>query len=323
MENTAEGPDRVRLLTIVGPTATGKSDLSIRLASEFRGEIINADSRLVYRGMDIGTAKPSPEEMALVPHHLINLIPPTQSHNLAAYLRAARNTIRDIAGRGAMPILVGGSGQYVWALLEGWNVPEIPIDTHLRAELEQMLAQRGLDFLQRQLLRLDPAADSKVDMQNPRRVLRAVERAIATGDAMAGATKSDQPPYDALIIGLSATRDVLRSRITRRIDAMLDAGWLDEVRALVGMGIGVKTQSMYSIGYREMLQHISGKIGLDEAKELTVKATMRLVDSQENWFKKSDSRIKWFDIRTADYAVNARFAFVEWYGNEQSEQPRR
>ena len=323
MESTAEGPDRIRLLAIVGPTATGKSDLSIRLASEFRGEIINADSRLVYRGMDIGTAKPSPEEMARVPHHLINLIPPTQSYNLADYLRVARTAIRDIADRGAIPILVGGSGQYVWALLEGWNVPEIPIDTQLRAELEQLLAQRGLDFLQHQLLRLDPVADSKVDMQNPRRVLRAVERAIATGDAMAGATKSDQPPYDTLIIGLSATRDVLRSRITRRIDAMLEAGWLDEVRALAGMGIGVKTQSMYSIGYREMLQYISGEIGLDEAKELTVKATVRLVDSQENWFKKFDSRIKWFDIRAADYAVNAKRAFAEWYGKKHSVRPRR
>ena len=323
MESTPVDSHRIRILAIIGATATGKSDVAIRLASEFGGEVVNADSRLVYRGMDIGTAKPSAEELACVPHHLIDLISPTQSYNLAAYLHAARRAIRDIGARDALPVVVGGSGQYVWALLEGWNVPEVPIDSHLRAELEHMLAQRGLDFMQTSLMKLDPAADSKIDMQNPRRVLRAVERAIATGDAMAGATKSDQPPYDALIIGLAATRDVLKSRIIRRIDVMLAAGWLDEVRALAGQGIGLNSQSMYSIGYREMYRYISGEVGLDEAKELTVKATMRLVDSQENWFKKSDIRIEWFDINSADFVDDARRAFLAWHGGEPSPRPRR
>ena len=323
MVNTTATPDRDRVLAIVGPTATGKTDLSIKIASEFRAEVINADSRLVYRGMDIGTAKPSDEEMARVPHHLIDLLPPTQSYNLAAYLRDARAVIRDIKARDALPIIVGGSGQYVWALLEGWKVPEIPVDADLRAELEQMLARRGLEHLQGKLMRLDPDAASKIDMQNPRRVVRAIERAIATGDAMAGASKADQPPYNACILGLTAGRDALKSRIATRIDAMLVAGWLDEVRALASMGIGIKTQSMFSIGYREMLRYVNGEIDLDTAKELTIKATMRLIDSQENWFKQSDSRIKWFDINTANYVEDARQAFIEWCGGEQPVQSRR
>ena len=323
MADETHAQDRPRVLAVIGPTATGKTSLSVSLARQCHGEIVNTDSRLVYRGMDIGTAKPSAEEMAGVPHHMLNLVPPTQSYNLAAYLRVARTTIRDIAAKGALPILVGGSGQYVWALLEGWNVPEIPIDTHLRAELEQTLAERGLAFLQNRLLRLDHTAESKVDLQNPRRVVRAIERAIATGDATAGASKAGHPPYDALILGLTAPRDTLKSRIVNRIDAMLAAGWLDEVRSLATLGIDSQTQSMYSIGYREMLGYINGEISLVDAKDAIIKATMRLVDAQENWFKQSDSRIKWFDITVPSYVQDATNAFIEWQHGELPAQQRR
>ena len=323
MVDTSQTPGRPRLVAIVGPTATGKSGLSIRLAREHQGEVINTDSRLVYRGMDIGTAKPTAEEMAGIRHHMIDLVPATLSYNLADYLRLARATVRDVTGRGKLPMLVGGSGQYVWALLEGWNVPEIPVDAQLRAELERMLAERGLAFLQERLLRLDADAASKVDMQNPRRVVRAIERAIATGDAMAGASKADSPPYDALILGLTAPREVLKSRIDSRIDAMHAAGWLDEVRSLAALGINTQSQSMYSIGYREMLAYLNGEIGLDDAKDAIIKATMRLVDAQENWFKKSDARINWFDITSPSYIQDATFAFNEWQGIGQSANQRR
>ena len=313
MSHSRETRRRECLLAIVGPTATGKTALAIELAREFDGEIVNADSRLVYRGMDIGTAKPTVGEIASVPHHLIDIVEPTTSFNLVAFLKAARQIITDVNARDALPMLVGGSGQYVWAVLEDWHVPEIPVDLTLRAELEQLLSERGLGAMQERLTRLDADAPTKIDMQNPRRVLRGIERAIAAGDATAGATKADVPPYDSLIIGLTASRDELRRRIERRIDDMLTAGWLDEVRVLKSVGLDVSAQSMYSIGYREMLRHISGEIDLDSAKASVVKATMRLVDAQENWFKRSDSRIAWFDATAAGFRNSVRDAVADWH----------
>ena len=303
-----------KLVAVVGPTATGKTTTAIALAREFGGEIVNADSRLVYRGMDIGTAKPSSQQLAAVSHHLVDLVEPHQAFNLSQYLVAARSTISQMHADGAkLPILVGGSGQYVWALLEGWNVPTIPIDYSLRAELEQMLDNLGLEQMQDRLLRLDPDAATKVDMPNPRRVLRGIERAIATGDAMGGASKSDSPPYDACVIGLTASRSVLRERVAIRIDEMLDAGWLNEVRGLMSDGIDANSPGMYSIGYREMLRHINGEINLDAAKQLVVRATIRLVDAQENWFKKSDDRITWFDVTEAGHAARVLEFAKAWH----------
>ena len=313
MSHGRETRRKQSLLAIVGPTATGKTALAIELAQEFGGEIVNADSRLVYRGMDIGTAKPTADELSSVPHHLVDVVAPTQNFNLVAFLKAARRSISEVNARDAMPMLVGGSGQYVWAVLEGWNVPEIPVDTALRAELEHMRSERGLAYMQGRLLGLDAGAATKIDMQNPRRVLRAIERAIATGDAMAGATKAQSPPYDSLIIGLTASREVLRKRIERRIDDMLTAGWLDEVRALKSTGLDMTTQSMYSIGYREMFRHISGEFDLDCAKVSVVQASMRLVDTQTTWFKKPDSRIAWFDVTAAGSRDSIRDAVADWH----------
>ena len=304
--------NKIPILAIVGPTATGKSALAIELAKEHGSEVVNADSRLVYRGMDIGTAKPTPDDLASVPHHVIDLVSPAQSFNLAAFLRAARSAIGDIHARGAKVIVVGGSGQYVWALLEGWNVPEISIDANLRRELEQMLNDRGLSHLQECLVRLDAKAPSKIDMQNSRRVLRAIERAIATGDAMGGASKAESPPYAAKVIGLTASRDELQRRIVRRIDRMLDAGWLNEVRTLRSQGIDTSQPAMYSIGYREIMRHIDGELKLDTAKESVVRATVRLVDNQENWFKQNDDRIAWFITETHDYRLTVRETVAQW-----------
>ena len=312
MRTGLETHTKIPLLAIVGPTATGKSALAIELANEHGAEIVNADSRLVYRGMDIGTAKPSMEELASVPHHVVDIVSPSQSFNLAAFLRAARQAIADIHARTAKVIVVGGSGQYIWALLEGWNVPEIPVDANLRSELELLLKEQGLAHMQEQLVRLDASAPMKVDMQNPRRVLRAIERAIATGDAMGGASKAESSPYADMTIGLTASRDALQRRIVHRIDAMLSAGWLDEVRALRSQDIDASHHSMYSIGYREMMRHIDGELELDAAKDLAVRATMRLVDNQENWFKHNDGRVAWFNTETHDYHQSVRETVARW-----------
>lgn len=323
MSSAQDTHAKIPILAIVGPTATGKSALAITLAKEHGAEVVNADSRLVYRGMDIGTAKPSPAELASVPHHVIDLVSPSQSFHLAAFLGAARSAIADIHARGAKVIVVGGSGQYVWALLEGWNVPGIPVDANLRSELELLLKDQGLAHIQERLLRLDASAPAKVDMQNPRRVLRAIERAIATGDAMGGASKSDSSPYADMIIGLTASRDELNRRIVRRIDAMLSAGWLDEVRALRSQGIYTSHHAMYSIGYREMMRHINGELELDAAKELVASATMRLVDAQENWFKKSDERITWFDTESDGYPQPVHETITSWDWSTSRDSARR
>lgn len=304
------------LLAVVGATATGKTELALATAARFDAEVVNADARLVYRGMDIGTAKPSADDRARIPHHLIDVVAPTGSYNLARYLRDARAAISDIVGRGRNPMLVGGSGQYVWALLEGWNVPEIPVDMALRAELEQMLETQGLPTLQQRLLSLDPDAAAKVDMPNPRRVLRGIERAIATGDASGGATKAASAPYDALVIGIRATRSELSTRIVSRIDDMFGRGWVYEVRWLVGLGVGENSAAMYSIGYREVLRHIRGELSLDAAKSQIARATMRLVDSQENWFKATDERIMWFDSGRSDWQADALTAIDAWRWGE-------
>lgn len=307
-----ETGDEVPLLAIIGPTATGKSSLAIELAKEYGAEVVNADSRLVYRGMDIGTAKPSADELASVPHHVVDLVSPKQSFNLAAFLRLARQSIADIHAKGSKVIVVGGSGQYIWGLLEGWEVPEIPPDFSLRRELELLLQNHGLAHIQERLVWLDADAPAKVDMQNPRRVLRAIERAVATGDAMGGATKAESSPYAETVIGLTAPRDELRSLIQRRIDEMLSAGWLNEVRTLALQGVDTSHPSMYSIGYREMMHHVHGELELDAAKESAVSATMRLVDAQENWFKKTDKRITWFDTSHAEWHVLVRNRVTTW-----------
>lgn len=323
MSSAQDTHTKIPILAIVGPTATGKSALAIALAKEHGAEVVNADSRLVYRSMDIGTAKPSPAELASVPHHVINLVSPIQSFNLATFLRAARGAIADIHARGAKVVVVGGSGQYIWALLEGWNVPEIPVDANLRSELELLLKVQGLADIQKRLVQLDVSAPAKVDMQNPRRVLRAIERAIATGDAMGGASKSDSSPYADMIIGLTASRDELNRRIVRRIDSMLSAGWLDEVRALRSQGIDSSHHAMYSIGYREIMHHIDGELDLEAAKELVASATMRLVDAQENWFKKSDERITWFDTASDGYRQSVRETIASWDWSASRDTARR
>ncbi len=306
-----------KVLSLVGPTAVGKTSLSIRLAQLFGGEIVNADSRLVYRGMDIGTAKPSPQEQALVQHHIVDIIDPDERFSLSRYLDLARALMQGIPERGALPILAGGSGQYVWGLLEGWRVPEIPPDETLRSELEQVLEAEGLETLQRRLRTLDPDGAQRVEMLNPRRVIRAIERAHATGDATGGAGKADHPPYDALVLGLTAPRDVLHARVAERLDQMIECGWLTEVDGLINRGTDFDEPSMSAIGYRQVARHLRGELGFDEMREEIIIATNRLIGAQHNWFKPSDDRIKWIDVTSVDSFEVAKRMVSDWLsGND-------
>ena len=292
MTSPAHAP---KIIAVVGPTATGKSALAVDLALEFCGEVVNADSRLFYRGFDIGTAKPGAGERRGVPHHLIDILGPHESFSLASFLDAARDAIAGIPPRGRLPFVAGGTGQYVWGLLEGWDVPRVPPDAVLRRSLEQEAASSGVEALYERLRQADPEAAAKVDRRNPRRLIRAIERAAAAGksDGHARPGKAAIPPFDALVIGLTLPRPELYERIDRRIDAMVAAGWADEVRKLLGAGVPRDASAMSSIGYREMAAHVAGEMTLEDAAAAAKRATRRLVRHQYNWFKLDDPRIVW------------------------------
>ena len=284
-----------KLVAVVGPTAAGKSALAIELARRFDGEIINADSRLLYRGLDIGTAKPSPDERLDVPHHLVDVLDPGDSYSLATFLDDTRRLVEEITSRGRLPILVGGTGQYAWGLLEGWDVPRVGPDVGLRRSLEEQLENEGLESLVSHLIELEPEAAETIDLRNPRRVMRAIERARAGEPGTGGLLSPGPPPYDALVIGLTADRQLLYERVDARIDRMAEQGWADEVQGLLAAGVGDNSPGMSAIGYRGMARHVRGEITLDELKAAVQKATRTLVRRQYNWFKLTDPRIAWIE----------------------------
>ena len=284
-----------KLIAVVGPTAAGKSALAIEMARRFDGEVINADSRLLYRGLDIGTAKPSPDERRGVPHHLVDVLDPNDSYSLAAFLDDARRLVEEITSRGRLPVVVGGTGQYAWGLLEGWDVPRVGPDAELRRQLEEQLGNEGLDSLVTHLNELDPEAAETIDLRNPRRVMRAIERARAGEPGTGGVLSPDRPPYDALVIGLTAERQSLYERVDERIDRMVEQGWADEVQGLLAAGVGDDDPGMSAIGYRDIARHVRGEISLEEVKAAVQKATRTLVRRQYNWFKPNDPRIAWLE----------------------------
>ena len=283
------------LVAIVGPTAAGKSELAVRLAQDFNGEIVGADSRQIYRHMDIGTAKPTPEQMSIIPHHLIDIADPDDDFSLAQYQSLAREAITDIHRRGSLPLLVGGSGQYVWSVLEGWEIPRIPPDEGFRRSLEGRAAVGDRDGLYLELAEIDPAAARKIGCSNLRRIIRALEIYHATGTPPSQLQRKREPPFRTLIIGLTLDRTELYRRIDSRVDRMIGQGLEDEVRRLLGMGYGLELPAMSSIGYRQMGMFIRGEMTLAAAVERIKLDTHRVARHQCAWFSLKDSRIKWFD----------------------------
>ena len=228
------------LIAIVGPTAAGKSGLAHQVAQRFEGEIVNGDSRLVYRHMDIGTAKPSQQELSLVPHHLVNIVDPDETYSLALYLDQASQAIRDIHGRSRLPFLVGGTGQYIRALLEGFSAPQVPPNPSLRAGLQRQAVEEGSEALWRRLQEVDTDSAARIDHRNVRRLVRALEVYQETGVPFSQARRREMPPYNSLIIGLTLERKALYQRIDLRVEAMVDAGWTQEVARLLEMGVPSK-----------------------------------------------------------------------------------
>lgn len=288
-----------RILAIAGPTASGKSALAVRLATLFNGEIISCDSMQIYRRMDVGTAKPTPEEQALVCHRMIDVCEPDEPFSCADYVKMAREEIEMTLKAGKLPIVCGGTGLYLDALLRGSDFSETQVDEQLRRELEKFAEEHGNEALHKRLAEIDPESAAEIHQNNVKRVIRAIE-IYETG----GVKKSEldrrsrlfESPYDALVIALRYTnRDILYGRIDKRVDVMLDEGLLEETRQLLGEGIFEKnTTASQAIGYKEMLGYLAGEMSLFDAAEQLKTATRRYAKRQMTWFS-SKGYVSWID----------------------------
>jgi len=283
------------LVAVIGPTAAGKSQLALHLAQNFQGEIVNADSRQVYRYMDIGTAKPSHAELSLIRHHLVDLINPDESFSLAIYQRLAFEAIEDIQRRNELPLLVGGSGLYVWSVIEGWKIPPVPPNAEFRQGLEKRAKEKGGYALFQELQKVDPVAATTIMPGNLRRIIRALEIFQKTGRPVSELWQKQPPPYPILIIGLTMQRDNLYRRVDSRVDEMIKQGLVDEVKDLIAKGYGLDLPSMSGIGYKQIARFIQGEMDLTTAIEHIKKETHRFARHQYAWFRPGDARIHWLN----------------------------
>jgi tRNA dimethylallyltransferase len=284
----------IPLIVIVGPTAVGKTEISIQLAERLGGEIVSVDSRLFYRGMDIGTAKPTLEERRGVPHHLIDVADPATTWSLALFQQAAAAAIAGIQARQHLPMLVGGTGQYIHAVTYGWTPPVTSPDMQLRAELEARATQEGYLALHSELEKLDPVAAEKIDARNVRRTIRALEVIRLTGLKFSEQRGQAESPYRLQTIGLTRPRPDLYARVDTRIEAMFSNGLLDEVQRLLDSGCSPNLPTMSAIGYRECIQVLNGSMTVEQAKVDMRRLTRIFVRRQANWFKLDDLSIHWF-----------------------------
>ena len=286
-----------RLVAVVGPTGVGKSRLALRLAQDLNGEIVSADSRQVYCYMDIGTDKPTPQERASVPHHLIDIVNPDEDFSLAQYQRLAYKAIEDISKRQKLALLVGGSGLYVWSVLEGWKIPAVAPDPEFRRRLEEKAASRGGNELYQELSHLDPVAAQKIDPRNVRRTIRALEVHRNAQAPISKIPGKKAPPFQTRIIGLTAQRQELYRRIDSRVDEMIQRGLVDEVRQLIERGYDAALPAMSGIGYKQIILFLRGELALEDAVQQTKFETHRLARHQYSWFRLKDVRIGWFDTQ--------------------------
>ena len=285
------------VIAIVGPTGIGKSKLGLLLARTFNADIVNADSRQVYRHMDIGTAKPSPEEQRSVPHHLIDIINPDDNFSLALYQSLAYSSIEDIMQHDRLPLMVGGSGLYIWSVLEGWDIPKAPPDPNFRRQMEERASVEGIEALYRQLESIDPVTAMKTDPRNLRRVIRALEVYETTHKSPSELQGKRPPPFDTLIIGLTTQRETLYKMIDRRVDDMIKQGLVEEVKGLLTRGYGFDLPAMSSVGYKEIAQVLRGELDMLTAIQKIKFQTHRFARHQYAWFRLPDPRIHWFDIK--------------------------
>jgi len=275
------------LIVILGPTASGKSELAVKLATKFNGEIVSADSRQVYKGLDVGTAKPTKRERRDIPHHLLDVVSPKKRYTVVRYQKTARKAIQDIQRVNKLPFLVGGSPLYVYAVTDGWILPKVRPNRKLRAQLEKHTAAQ----LFQKLKKLDPRRAKTIEQKNKRRLIRALEIILSTGRAVPR-LKKKLLPYSVLFLGVQKSSQELRRRIKKRFLLMLKQGFLNEIKELHKQGLSWKRIEGFGLEYREASLYLQGKITKQEMIEKAVKATEDFARRQMTWFKK-DQRIHW------------------------------
>ncbi|OIK11093.1 tRNA (adenosine(37)-N6)-dimethylallyltransferase MiaA [Bacillus sp. MUM 116] len=285
-----------KLLVIIGPTAVGKTKLSIELAKRFDGEIISGDSMQIYHGMDIGTAKIRPDEMEGIPHHLIDIREPDESFSVAEFQQLVRDKINEIAEKGKLPIIVGGTGLYIQSVIYDYHFSDAAADEKFRMELEKKAKSEGAEALHQELVRIDSASAVQIHPNNVRRVIRALEIYHCTGKTMSEVQSEQQPNllYDTALLGLTMDREKLYERINQRVDLMMAEGLLTEVKELHYKGLR-DCQSIQAIGYKEVYDYLDEKISLEQAVENLKQNSRRYAKRQLTWFRNKMS-VQWFDV---------------------------
>jgi tRNA dimethylallyltransferase len=285
------------LVVICGPTATGKSDTAVRVAEIMDGEIVSADSMLVYRGMDIGTAKPTSSQMHGIRHHLIDIVEPDQEYNAALFQEQARAVIADILQRKKLPLLVGGTGLYIRAVIDDYDFGSACGSEYFRKELQSEAAEYGSAVLHKRLYEVDPGTASRLHQNDTRRIIRALEVYKLTGMPISSFHRIDRygkPHYNLLMFGLILEREILYKKIEQRVENMIREGLVDEVKGLLYRGFSTGLSSMRGLGYKEIAGHLAGEISLEQAVEILKRNTRRFAKRQMTWFRR-DERIRWLN----------------------------
>ena len=301
-----------KLLMVVGPTASGKSGLAIQIAEAMDGEIISADSRSFYKELNIGVAKPNRAECEKVPHHLVDVTTIDEPWSLGKFQKASLDTIRLIHSKGKLPILVGGTGQYLRSITQGWQVPEQVGNEKLRIAIDKWGDLIGFEVLHAKLQLLDAKAAKSIDYRNHRRVIRAFEVLFLSGRRFSEMKLSGESPYDSLIIGLEWPREELYTRVDERIQGMFEAGLVGEVHDLVAAGKESQLRRIGVIGYSEVLDYLAGEISLDECIQLIRRNTRKFIRHQANWFKPDDPAIHWFKSNDPELLQNVLGQIQNW-----------
>ncbi len=280
-----------QVIVIAGPTASGKTGLSVEVAKQLHTEIVSADSMQIYKGMNVGTAKVTPDEMSGIPHHMIDIVSPMENYNVSRYVEEAKPIVDDILSRGKIPVIAGGTGLYINSLVYGYDLAPIPSNDGIREEISKLYEEKGGEFLLEELRKIDPKTAERLHPNNARRLIRALEVYRISGTTISDQeerTKNAPKPYDVKFFVLDTDRDKLYDRINRRVDIMLENGLVEEVKTLLGQGIPKTNTSMQAIGYKEIVEYLDGYLTLDEAVEKLKMESRRYAKRQLTWFRRNE-----------------------------------
>ncbi|MBR4890763.1 MAG: tRNA (adenosine(37)-N6)-dimethylallyltransferase MiaA [Clostridia bacterium] len=303
-----------KIIVITGPTATGKTDLSVKLCQDIGGEVISADSVQIYKKLNIGSAKPSLDERQGIPHHLMDFLEPDEAFSVADYCTLAKKCADDILSRGKIPVIVGGTGLYISSLVDNISFQESTKNEKIRNKLLCELEELGKDGMHKRLSEIDPLAASQIHPNNTKRVLRALEVFYTTGKTKSeqnAVSKLNKSPYEFILCALNVERELLYERINKRVDIMINNGLIDEVKGLLDSGINPSCQSMQGIGYKEVVSYLNGKLNMDECIEKIKQGSRNYAKRQLTWFKRGD--YKWFDALSPDLYDEFR-AYIGEFG---------